>query len=757
MAARYGIMRVLLLVLACIVLASASAIREEDEILYINQTLPILVGHGANNDLWSSAAAAVIHESFEFMNGIDHAKPGCVPGNQIVTFDHKTMLLTPQHTSKCTKKCHHEYILAPPHPRYKRSELVKWRPLDGPTVINTEYSPEKLVGSVHVKVRCVCNGRPMPLTTERNTVLADYQLNAVKPPPEDRVPLLGERALTDRMGGLRNVVVLLHDTLTRTRAINYMPQYFSKIREMNSMPESERRWTAFTMGSYHSSGYNTPGNEMPMFAGIGRNYFEWKCCGGYFPHDNNPKKKIQWIWNDFKQYDIATGWGCQACIDLMSYTDGLRTVEDQFDYIYYGAYCEGMPGNHFFRLQKNERFCFGDEPYSFSFIEYIADALRAEEGQRPVFFFTNFLEAHNMVLPSTARFLEEGTLLGMKRFLEERDDTMVIVMGDHGMQYGSWYDTGYGVIDHRLPDMQIFIPQWWLEGHPDAKAALYQNQHEILTTYDLHATFQHLVHYPNKTLADVKSANILKHMDSKKARSLLEPLSNPKTGAPRTCDEAGLSEDWCLLQPGVVRAMTSKDLGCKVGKRMMDAALAAINAKADRGATCERASLKTEKIKRGSVASLHEYEYWRFDFDVEPYNATFHAEFRLRVRTQDPNKPKMTDEKFEMTLLKQVSSYARFEVCRSKEVEHGFCLCNYGPDASKPEEIDDSNDVETFTPDEPREGKHSTSFLVGVAALAMIGLGVTAGVGSYMLWKKFAVLRTGLGGHATSNSGIRLN
>ncbi|KAG9396099.1 Protein of unknown function DUF229 [Carpediemonas membranifera] len=708
-------MWVLLLLLVSV---SASLIRPEDEILFSKGTLAILNEYGITNDQSTPKSREITEKSYMFMKN----HPTCPPNNQIATFDHDTMTLHPLWTSKCSKArhCIHEYNLAPTHKRHKDNKLRRWVPFTDAVTLGAgqQYSATDLPNNIYVQVRCLCSGKLIRLSDIPNSVNADglWQNNAVLPPTKPAT--LDAPALTDPLGGLRNVVVLMQDAVSRTRAANYMPDYWSRLHAMNTLPEAERNWTAFVMGSYHSSGYNTPANEMPLYAGMSHEHFDFSGTVGYFPHEGK-EPAVRWIWNDLRDLGFAVGWGSEACLKMFNYLSGLPTMEQQFDYLRYGPHC-ALLHDHFHRTMTNERFCFGDEPHGLPYVQFIADVLRAEEGRRRVFFFADFEEGHNMALPATAHFLEESTQSAVDRFMDGRNDTLLIVMADHGMQYGSWYDTPYGKLDHRLPNLQVLAPQWWLDGHPDVKAALYQNQHEILTTYDLHATFRHLAEYPAPFSAVAPALSYMERPPGV-ARSLLEPLGGSTM---RTCTDAGIPEDWCILQPGAVREMDAALIASEPAHDFLALALARVNELAAAGGdTCQNATLKTGLIKAGSIMSLDSgWDFWRFDFDVAQFESTFHAEGRLW--RGDTELPADTDAGPTLTLVKQVSLYSRFDSCKSGSALPGFCLCDFGGVDSDEAEVTAKGRsvVATLAP-----------FIAILFALLVVGTVVAT-----IVWKKMA-------------------
>ncbi|XP_048585624.1 uncharacterized protein LOC5503789 isoform X2 [Nematostella vectensis] len=118
------------------------------------------------------------------------------------------------------------------------------------------------------------------------------------------------------------------------------------------------------------------------------------------------------------------------------------------------------------------------------------------------------------------------------------DNTMLVVMGDHGARYGPIRSTIIGKLEERLPYLSISVPKWFKSKHPDVHNALKANTDRLTSPFDLHATFLHILRYPDTPKVDV-------------GQSLFQEV--PKS---RTCEVAGIPVhyctcmDWKQVSPG---------------------------------------------------------------------------------------------------------------------------------------------------------------------------------------------------------------
>ncbi|KAK3751782.1 hypothetical protein QZH41_013246, partial [Actinostola sp. cb2023] len=109
------------------------------------------------------------------------------------------------------------------------------------------------------------------------------------------------------------------------------------------------------------------------------------------------------------------------------------------------------------------------------------------------------------------------------------DDTIVFIFGDHGVRFGSMRQTIQGKLEERLPHMSITFPSWFPNKHPQLYNAIQQNSEVLTTPFDIYATLQHVLSYPDPP----KGVNI--------GQSLLVPIE-PEN---RTCSSSGVEDHWC--------------------------------------------------------------------------------------------------------------------------------------------------------------------------------------------------------------------
>ena len=108
------------------------------------------------------------------------------------------------------------------------------------------------------------------------------------------------------------------------------------------------------------------------------------------------------------------------------------------------------------------------------------------------------------------------------------NNTVLVVLGDHGWRYGEFRQTIQGKLEERLPLFTMAFPKWFKKRHPRLAKNLKTNTNRLTSWFDSYVTLNHLLDYPNEPTKEKYGVSLLTEV----------PLE-------RTCSNAGIPAHWC--------------------------------------------------------------------------------------------------------------------------------------------------------------------------------------------------------------------
>ena len=181
-------------------------------------------------------------------------------------------------------------------------------------------------------------------------------------------------------------------------------------------------------------------------------------------------------------------------------------------------------------LAKDYDLCLGGKRKSEIFMNYVRD-LYAMYPSKPKF-TVGFLgdmshDDHNAV--ETA----DGDLYDLIKELHttgKLNNTILILMSDHGARFDEVRAELQGKHEERLPFFGFAFPPWFKKKYPEAYENFKINRNRLTTPFDIHATFQNILKFTGAGEGSVKDRGI----------SLFKEV--PKA---RTCQHADIPNHWC--------------------------------------------------------------------------------------------------------------------------------------------------------------------------------------------------------------------
>jgi hypothetical protein len=182
-------------------------------------------------------------------------------------------------------------------------------------------------------------------------------------------------------------------------------------------------------------------------------------------------------------------------------------------------------------MRTSKPYCFGSITRLQSMLNWIRDLFDMYPSQ-PKFsfvFHSQYSHDSNNRLPYGDDELLEFLKLMYKRGYF--DNTIFILMTDHGARFSSLRKTYQGKLEERLPFISIRMPLKFQQTYPHLMHNLRLNSHRLITPFDLHETFEHLFEFHSNDLYQSKSD---------RSYSLFQLI--PEN---RTCSQADIEQHWC--------------------------------------------------------------------------------------------------------------------------------------------------------------------------------------------------------------------
>ena len=162
-------------------------------------------------------------------------------------------------------------------------------------------------------------------------------------------------------------------------------------------------------------------------------------------------------------------------------------------------------------------------------IKYLKNFLE-EYQDTPTFSFLAFSElAHDVNQRSQLADQDYVEFFDYLNKTNRRNDTIVILFGDHGERSSKFRTTMHGKLEERLPLMSFSFPPWFKQKFSNEFHNFQRNALVLTSHFDIYSTFKHLLTFPENKYKD------------KRSKSLFTDI----TSLNRTCSDVGIMEHWC--------------------------------------------------------------------------------------------------------------------------------------------------------------------------------------------------------------------
>ncbi|XP_020717580.1 uncharacterized protein LOC101462680 isoform X2 [Ceratitis capitata] len=331
-----------------------------------------------------------------------------------------------------------------------------------------------------------------------------------------------------------NVLMFGFDSLSRNAFQRKLPKTYSYLMQ---------ELKAIVLKGYNIVGDGTPQALVPLLTGYTE--LELPETRTRIPNARNVDV-YPMIWKEYARQGYYTSFN-EDMPNIGTFTYRMKGFHEQpVDHYLRTLYMEA-------RNMWNccEEHCIGHQADHIVMMEYTKNfMLKYKDSPRFVFSFHGGLSHDSINLVGAA----DEDLSSWLRILKEThvlDNTILIMMSDHGNRFAAVRATLQGKQEERLPFFSFTFPRSFQKQFPHYYAKFVGNAESLTTPFDVHATLQHLIELQNSIVdneADnLNSYHLTQTMPTpyvKRAQNRAISLfdSIPKN---RSCSDAYIEPHWC--------------------------------------------------------------------------------------------------------------------------------------------------------------------------------------------------------------------
>ncbi|XP_069105006.1 uncharacterized protein [Argopecten irradians] len=312
-----------------------------------------------------------------------------------------------------------------------------------------------------------------------------------------------------------NVLMLGFDSVSRMTWLRKLPKSRQYFREALGGIELE---------GYNIVGDGTPQALLPLLTGKTESELPESRRG--HPNatmvDGHP-----WIWKDFESAGYVTQWA-----EDMAHIGTFNLRMMGFTH---------QPVTHYMRpfylvaeklYNHNKPYCLGSTPRHKVMFDWVRDSFM--QYQQKLKFIFAFHSEYSHGNPNNLQWAD-GDFLNLLTFLNDHqylNNTILILMSDHGSRFADIRETFQGKLEERLPYFALRFPPWFKVKYPDIHTNVLSNAKKLTTPFDIHETFHDIL--------DITRTEQVYYDQSARGLSLFRPVPSD-----RTCSDAGIEPHWC--------------------------------------------------------------------------------------------------------------------------------------------------------------------------------------------------------------------
>lgn len=369
-----------------------------------------------------------------------------------------------------------------------------------------------------------------------------------------------------------NILVFGFDSVSHINFMRRLPKLYSLLVD---------ELDAVVLDNYNIVGDGTTAAMTATFA------------GGYeeeLPETRRGKSKTTcdiypWIWKDFRKNRYVT-----------VYAEDESSI-GTFQYRLNGF--KEPPTDHYmrpFHLQaeldhkKHPVYCLGSKPKINVLMDYLGDFFKLYPSDVGKFVFGFHSEySHGIVEELT---LADDPVTEWIQGLKQSgvlDNTILMVMSDHGHRFSFTRSTLQGKYEERMPFFSVILPKWFKERFPQSHRALLINAADRLTSpFDINESFKSILYHLNQG----EDVGVTPHDKKNMTRGMSLFREIPLE---RSCKDARISNHWCACNQWQAADLETDKLVSRAAQAIVDAVNQVVS---ESGQSNQCETLKVKSVKR---------------------------------------------------------------------------------------------------------------------------------------------------------------
>ncbi|ENN75504.1 hypothetical protein YQE_08053, partial [Dendroctonus ponderosae] len=288
-----------------------------------------------------------------------------------------------------------------------------------------------------------------------------------------------------------SVLMIVIDSLSR---LNFH-------RTMNLTKEFIRNNGFYEFTGYNKVADNTFPNAMALLTGF-NNKDSMEICK---PKELDGLINCPFIWKQFRELGFVTAYA-EDWSQIATFNYLKKGFKEQPTDYYFKPYMDALMLLET-QYQDTMPFCAGPESQGNRIMNLAYDFAQAFKHLPSFGLFWMNSFSHNYIATPTTMDLDVKMFFQNLKSSGILDETIVVLLSDHGIRFGDMIYTRQGFYELRLPMNYISVPGWFKQQFPVEFANFRANSEKLTSTYDFYMTLQHVLQLSgvNHTMTPAKA------------------------------------------------------------------------------------------------------------------------------------------------------------------------------------------------------------------------------------------------------------